>query len=47
MNRFKLIYSHETKKTMDLYIIIEINDYGNISVVTAYVDDKRRREHEK
>ena len=25
-NRFKLIYPHETKPTMDLYVIIEISD---------------------
>ena len=43
-NRFKLIYSHEKNKNMDLYIIIEIDDYRNITVITAYAFDKRRRE---
>ena len=43
-NRFKLIYPHEKNKNMDLYIIIEIDDYRNITVITAYVFDKRRRE---
>jgi len=46
-NRFKLIYPHETKPTMDLYVIIEINDNGNLSVITAYPDEKRRREYER
>ena len=31
-------------KNMDLYIIIEIDDYRKIKVITAYVFDKRRRE---
>ena len=43
-NRFKLIYPHKKNKNMDLYIIIEIDDYRNIKVITAYVFDKRRRE---
>ena len=43
-NRFKLIYPHEKNKNMDLNIIIEIDDYRNIKVITAYVFDKRRRE---
>ena len=46
INRFKLIYPHETKKTLDLYIIIEVND-GDISVITAYPKNKKRREHER
>ena len=43
-NRFKLIYPHEKNKNMDLYIIIEIDDYSDIKVITAYDFDKRRRE---
>ncbi len=27
---------------MDLYIIIEIDDYRNITVITAYAFDRRR-----
>ena len=46
-NRFKLIYPHETKKTMDLYIIIEISETKTITVITAYPDEKRRREYER
>lgn len=30
--------------TWILYIIIEIDDYRNITVITAYAFDKRRRE---
>lgn len=44
VNRFKLIFPHENNKNMDLYIIIEIDDYRNIKVITAYTFDKRRRE---
>jgi len=43
-NRFKLIYPHKTKTSEDLYIIIEINDYKNIEVVTLYSFNKNRRE---
>ena len=46
-NRFKLIYPHETKPTMDLYVIIEISDDENVSVITAYPEEKKRREHER
>ncbi|MBQ2665769.1 hypothetical protein [Methanobrevibacter sp.] len=46
-NRFKLIYPHETKPTMDLYVIIEISDDENISVITVYPEEKKRREHER
>lgn len=46
INRFKLIFPHETKPTMDLYVIIEIDDYGIVTVLTAYTNNKRRREHE-
>lgn len=46
-NRFKLIYPHETKPTMDLYVIIEIDDYCVVKVLTAYPAEKRRREHER
>lgn len=45
-NRFKLI-SHETKPTMDLYVIIEISDDENVSVITVYPEEKKRREHER
>ena len=46
-NRFKLIYPHETKPTMDLYVIVEISDEGDVSVITVYPDEKKRREHER
>ena len=46
-NRFKLIYPHETKSTMDLYVIIEISDDENVSVITVYPEEKKRREHER
>ena len=46
-NRFKLIYPHETKPTMDLYVIIEISDNENVSVITGYPEEKKRREHER
>ncbi len=45
-NRFKIIYPHEKNKNMDLYIIIEIDDYRNITVITAYAFDRRRRERD-
>ena len=47
MNRFKLIYHHETKTSMDLYVIIEINDFGIVNVITAYPKNKRSRERER
>lgn len=47
VNRFKLIYPHETKPSMDLYVIIEIDEYGIVTVITAYPNDRWRREHEK
>ncbi|AMK15104.1 hypothetical protein [Methanobrevibacter olleyae] len=46
-NRFKLVYPHETKSTMDLYVIIEIDDYRIVKIITAYPVDKRRRECER
>lgn len=46
-NRFKLIYPHETKSTMDLYVIIEISDNENMSIITVYPEEKKRREHER
>lgn len=48
-NRFKLIYPHETVKSQDLYIIIEIDDFERITVKTAYSFSKtrRQREHER
>ena len=46
-NRFKLIYPHETKLTMDLYVIIEIGDDENVTIITAYPEEKKRREHER
>ncbi len=46
-NRFKLIYPHETKESMDLYVIIEISDDEYVSIITAYPEDKRRREYER
>ena len=46
-NRFKLIYPHETKPTMDLYVIIEISDDENVSIITVYPEEKMRREHER
>ena len=46
MNRFKLVYPHETKITMDLYVIIEIDANSIITIITAYPNDKRRRERE-
>lgn len=46
-NRFKLVYPHETKSTMDLYVIIEIDDYRIVKIITAYPVDKRRRERER
>ena len=47
VNRFKLIYPHETKPSMDLYVIIEIDEYGIVKIITAYPNDKRRREREQ
>lgn len=46
-NRFKLIYPNEINRNMDLYIIIEIDDYRNIKVITAYNFNKNRRERLK
>ena len=46
-NRFKLIYPHEKINTLDLYIIIEIDDFEQVSIITVYSFDKRRREREK
>lgn len=45
-NRFKLIYPHEKLKSKDLYIIIEIDDFERIKVITAYSFSKNRRERE-
>ena len=45
-NRFKLIYPHEKIKTKDFYIIIEIDDFEGITVITAYSFSKNRRERE-
>lgn len=45
-NRFKLIYSHEYIKSKDFYIVIEIDEFERITVITAYSFSKRRRERE-
>lgn len=45
-NRFKLIYPPEKIKTKDFYIIIEIDEFERISVITAYSFSKNRRERE-
>ena len=31
---------------MDLYVIIEISDDENVTVITVYPEEKKRREHE-
>ena len=46
-NRFKLIYPHETKTSKDLYVIIEISYDENVTIITAYPEEKTRREHEQ
>lgn len=46
-NRFKLIYPHDKISTRDLYIIIEIDEFERVSIITVYFFDKRRREREK
>ena len=45
-NRFLLIYPHETIKSKDLYVVIEIDDYEKITIITVYDFNKRRRERE-
>ncbi len=45
-NRFKLIYPHESIKSKDLYIIIEIDEFENITIKTAYSFSKNRRQRE-
>lgn len=45
-NRFKLIYPHKYNKSKDFYIVIEIDDFERIIVITAYSFSKRRRERE-
>ena len=45
-NRFKIIYPHETKPSLDLYIIIEINDNNEVTIISAYPKNKSRRERE-
>jgi len=42
-NRFMLIYPHETKSSEDVYIIIEIDDYQEIMVITTYTNTIQRR----
>ena len=42
-NRFKLIYPHEND---DLYIIIVIDDFDNVEVLTVYSFNKMRRERD-
>ena len=45
-NRFKLIYPHEKNKNDDLYIIIVIDDFDNVEVLTVYSFNKSRRERD-
>lgn len=45
-NRFKLIYPHNKSNSKDFYIVIKIDDFENISVITAYSFSKSRRERE-
>jgi len=42
-NRFSLIYPHETRQSEDLYIIIEINDFKEIEIITIYTKSIWRR----
>lgn len=46
-NRFKLIYPHETKSSMDLYVIIEIDENCIVKLITAYSNNRGRREREQ
>lgn len=41
-----LIYPHEKNKNDDLYIIIVIDDFDNVEVLTVYSFNKRRRERD-
>ena len=45
-NRFKLVYPHKISKTKDLYIVIEIDDFEKITVITAYPFSSARRQRE-
>ena len=46
-NRFKLIYPHDRIKTKDLYIVVEIDDFEKIRIITVYTYSKSRRLREK
>jgi hypothetical protein len=48
-NRFKLIYPHKISKAKDFYVIIEIDDFEKITVITAYSfsNSRRQRENER
>lgn len=41
-----LIYPHEKNKNDDLYIIIVIDDFDNVEVLTVYSFNKRMRERD-
>ena len=41
-NRFKLIYPHK-QASEDLYIVIEIDDYQEIEIITIYTFNIYRR----
>jgi hypothetical protein len=47
-NTFKVIYEHPTKSSEDVYVIISLDDNGNILIVTVYThsNDRRIRHHE-
>jgi hypothetical protein len=45
---FKVVYEHPTKRSEDLYIILQFDESENILIITAYTHsaDRRLRPHE-
>lgn len=41
-----VVHPHEKNKNDDLYIIIVIDDFDNVEVLTVYSFNKRRRERD-
>jgi hypothetical protein len=43
-NLFKLFYPHNSRKTLDICIVVDINDYCEIEIVTVFESNKSVRE---
>ena len=46
-NLFKLLYPHQSKETFDIAIVIDVNDYCEIDILTVFESKISYRERKK